>query len=201
MAEHPTCPRCRGPLRGDRCADHGEVAPLLPFGPPSAELLTALAAASRIPYWLPWPLPDEWIVTGAGRAATPEGVRATVVACSGPTPLSGAGELLVVAEEIGVGLGAGYAGLEGPDPGPAIGSGARDAHVQTEGHPTPLWYVPSPPDRAVYAGEAAGRWLWLVCFPDTTGALLAEPLTLADVRFLGHEVDMVPFGSLAQRLR
>ena len=40
------------------------------------------------------------------------------MACTGPGPLGGVGELILVAEERGVGLGARYAGIDGPDPGP-----------------------------------------------------------------------------------
>ncbi len=129
-----------------------------------------------------------------------DGVRATVVACTGPNPLGGAGEVLLIAEEMGVGLGAGYAGLSGSDPGESFGDGAPQAKVDADGHPTPLWFVPSPADRAVYAGEAAAHWLWLVFYPETAGALLIEPLDLADMGTLGHEVDLLPYGALTPRL-
>jgi hypothetical protein len=186
MTGDPLCPRCGRLIEstvaaptGWTCYVHGAVTPL----------------------WLPWPLPHGWVVTGAGHAGSPaEGVRATVVACGGPNPLGGAGELLIIAEEPGVGLGAHYAGLPGPDPGSTFGRGVAQGKVHTDGHPTPLWHAVSPAGRAAYAGEAAGRWLWLVFWPDTASTLLVEPLELADARTLGHEIDMLPFGALTPQL-
>lgn len=183
------------------CAVHGPVPPLRPFAQPSADFVRWLAARSRLPVWLPWPLPHGWVITGVGYAGSDvEGARATVVACSGPNPLGGAGELLLVADEMGVGLGAMYAGLPGPDPGAAFGDGAPQGKVQASGRLTSLWFVSSAPDRAVYAGESEGFWLWLVFFPDTAGTLLVEPIELADMATLGHEVDLLPYGALTPRL-
>jgi hypothetical protein len=208
MTGDPLCPRCGRLVEstlaaptGWSCYVHGAVTPLQPFTQPNAELLGLLARRSRIPVWLPWPLPHGWIVTGVGHAGSPaEGVRATVVACGGPNPLGGPGELLIISEEPGVGLGARYAGLPGPDPGTSFGRGPAQAKVHTDGHPTPLWHAVCPDGRAAYAGEAAGRWLWLIFWPDTAGALLVEPLELADARGLGHEVDLLPFGALTPQL-
>ena len=50
--------------------------------------------------------------------------------------------------------------------------------------------------KAVFAGEVAGSWVWLVLWPDTAGALLVEPLPLRDLREPEHELD-VPFGALS----
>nr|WP_020580209.1 DUF6758 family protein [Actinopolymorpha alba] len=184
------------------CPVHGPVPPLHPFVQPSPELVRWLAARTHLPVWLPWPLPHGWVITGVGHVGSEvEGVRATVVACSGPNPLGGAGELILVAEEMGVGLGARYAGIAGPDPGEAFGHGTPVAKVQADGRPTSLWLAGAPSDRAVYAGEAAASWLWLVFFPETAGALVVEPIELADVRALGHEVDLLPYGALTPRLR
>jgi hypothetical protein len=72
---------------------------------------------------MPWPLPVGWLFTGVAYAGDDRhGGRATAVACSGPGPLGGMGELILVAEELGVGLGARYAGVDGPDPGPYLES-------------------------------------------------------------------------------
>ena len=208
MKGDPVCPRCQGSLRPPspwdtnwNCGAHGPVPPLRPFGQPSAAFARWLASRSRLPIWLPWPIPHGWVITGLGHAGSEvEGVRATVVACSGPNPLGGPGELLLVAEEMGIGLGASYAGLAGADPGEAFGDGAPQAKVQAGGRPTPLWFVRGPADRAVYAGEAEGFWLWLVFYPETAGALLLESFTLADMGTLGHEVDLLPYGALTPRL-
>ncbi len=182
---------------------HGPVPPLRPFGQPTAEFVRWLVDRSRLPLWLPWPLPRGWVITGVGYAGTDtDGVRGTVVACTGPNPLAGgAGELLLIADEMGVGLGAGFAGVDGSDPGDAFGRGAPQAKVQVGGRPTSLWCVDAPPGRAVYAGESEGAWLWLAFFPDSAGALLLESIDLADMGTLGHEVDVLPYGALTPRLK
>ena len=53
--------------------------------------------------------------------------------------------------------------------------------------------------KAVFAGEVAASWLWLVLWPDTAGALLVEPLPLRDLRDPGQDLD-VPFGALTRQL-
>lgn len=81
------------------------------------------------------------------------------------------GELLLVAEELGVGLGARYAGIEGPDPGLHLDvDSAPDAKVHAAGRPTPLWHVKNAPsDRAVFAGEARGCGSGRSCGPSSRG--------------------------------
>jgi hypothetical protein len=154
-----------------------------------------------VPVLLTWPLPRGWVVTGVASAGDERtGAHAVATACSGPAPLGGMGELVIVAEEPGVGLGARYAGLSGPDPGLETDGTPPHAKVTVSGHPSALWCVPSPPDRAVYVGEAAGGWLWFVLWPSEAGALLLEDLELADLRDVGAEVDLLPVGALCPRL-
>ena len=103
------------------CGEHGPVAPLHAARPGTSEQLAHLAAKSMVPVWLPWPLPPGWLTTGfryAGDDRT--GPVASVVALSGPNPLPGHGprhqpaaDLLLVAEQPAVGLGASLAGLPG----------------------------------------------------------------------------------------
>lgn len=158
---------------------------------------------ARVPVWMPWPLPVGWLFTGVAYAGDDRsGGRATAVACSGPGPLAGTGELLLVAEELGVGLGARYAGIDGPDPGPAI---CLDKPPQTKllaaGRPTPLWHVrQAPEDRAVFVGEALGLWLWAIVWPEQSGLLLYDELVLTDLRDLGAEMELLPCGALSPRL-
>ncbi len=110
------------------------------------------------------------------------------------------GELVLVAEEPGVGLGARYAGLPGPDPG-FVAEGQAHAKVLAAGHPTALWWVDGSPDRATYVGEAMGNWLWAVLWPaDSAGALLLEDLILTDLREVRPEIDLLPLGALSPRL-
>ncbi|MDI5963881.1 hypothetical protein POF50_013945 [Streptomyces sp. SL13] len=210
MRGEPSCPKCGGRVRTPglfadswQCAVHGAVQPVQPVVPPSVEALGVVAARSRVPVWMPWPLPVGWLFTGAASAGDDRaGGRASVIACSGPGPLGGAGEMLLIAEELGVGLGARYAGVPGPDPGPRMPPHApAHAKVLAAGHPTALWNVPdAPDDRAVYAGEAFGLWLWAVIWPERAGMLLYEDIVLADVREAGPEVDLLPCGALSPRL-
>lgn len=208
MGGVPVCPRCGGLLSAPsvwiptwRCAVHGAVSPLQPFGRPHADYVRQLCRRSPLPLWVPWPLPRGWVVTGIGQAGDEvSGYKGSVVACSGPNPLGGGGDLIIVAEELGVGLGAGYAGLDGPDAGEVLGRGPAHARVLAGRHPTALWHVNGHDDRATYAGEAAGRWLWLVLFPATAGVMIIDDITLADLCELGGEVDMLPFGALSPRL-
>ena len=112
------CPRCGGPVTepsawssGWRCQWHGVVYPLRPAYLPVPDGLKGLLRDAVLPVWLPWPLPDNWLVTGfAGAGDDRDGTRACVVALSGPNPVGGLGEMLLVSEEMGVGLGAWLAG-------------------------------------------------------------------------------------------
>jgi hypothetical protein len=167
---------------------------------PTEAAFTLVRQSAIVPIWLPWPLPAGWLVTGFGAAGDERtGVRGSVVALSGPSITHGPADMLLIAEEPGVGLGAGYAGLAGPDPGEGVGAGPPHAKVNVNGHPTPLWCVPDVPgDRAAYAGEALGRWLWTIAWPPDAGWLLVlAQLSLADFREVEWDV---PFGALSPRL-
>lgn len=168
---------------GWQCERHGTVAPLHLMHALSTEALQHVASRARVPLWLPEPLAAGWFVTGIGYAGDDRsGPSATVVAISGPSPLYGPADLLLVAEEPGVGLGMSLAGLSGLDPEPRLDS-APDAKVQAAGHPTALWGCPqAPDDRAAYIGEAKGQWLWAVIHPAAASLLLVEHVLLRDGR-------------------
>lgn len=207
MVMRAVCPRCQGIAHAPtawssawRCDLHGEIHPLALAKLPTIEGLHALVRQAKVPVWLPWPLPTGWLVsgfTGAGDERT--GVRAAAVALSGPNPLGGPAEMLIVAEEPGVGLGAGFAGLPGPDPGGDFVARAPNASVKVFHHEAPLWLVESD-GKAAFVGEVAANWLWLVLWPDTAGTLLVQPLALRDLRDPEQDLD-VPFGALSPRLR
>jgi hypothetical protein len=207
MRAEPSCPRCGAALRAPGlwssawlCEGHGAVHPMQPVVQPTAEFLHAVTARSAVPLWLPWPLPRGWLVTGVATAGDERtGARATAVACSGPAPLGGVADLLLVAEEPGVGMGARYAGVEGPDPAPALDDRAPDAKIHAAGHPTAMWAVEAPSDRAVYVGEAHACWVWAVLWPESDGFLLIGDFVLTDLRDVGRDLD-VPFGALSPRL-
>jgi hypothetical protein len=162
--------------------------------------LQQAAATAAVPIWLPWPLPKGWLVTGVAHAGDDRtGARATALACTGPAPLGGACDLVVVAEEPGVGLGARYAGLDTLDPGAVPDDRPPDAKIHAAGHPTAVWELASADDRAVYIGEALGCWLWAVLWPGNAGFLLIDDFHLVDLRNAGHDLD-VPLGALSPRL-
>ncbi|HTP16433.1 MAG TPA: DUF6758 family protein [Streptosporangiaceae bacterium] len=206
MRSAPTCPRCDAVVRGPtawssawHCERHGAVYPLRAGLTPSRQGLDGLLRGARVPVWLPWPLPLGWLVTGfAGAGDERTGMRACVVALTGPNPVGGPGEMLLVSEELGVGLGARVAGLDGPDPGIGFAAGPPDALVKFGNHEFPLWNVVTP-DCAAFAGEMMGTWLWLVLWPHTAGLLLVEPLRLRDLRDPGQDLDL-PFGARSPRL-
>jgi hypothetical protein len=201
-----SCPRCGGPVRAPdmmhpdwRCDVDGVVTPLHVAQHIGHEIVQsvvgqAAAAAARgltaVPLWCTWPLLPGWTVTGVAWAGDDRaGVRAGAVACSGPGPLGdGPADLVLVAEEPGVGLGTRFAGLPGVDPGSLLatilGDGHTGAHakVKAGGHPTPLWSVPgAPTDRSAYVGEARGMWLYAIAWPASAGYLLAEHVVLHDL--------------------
>ena len=82
----------------------------------------------------------------------------------------------------------------------SVGHGAPHAKFGVEGRLVPLWSVEGARDRAVYAGEAAGRWLWVIVHPAEASAIVVQPLTLVDARLLGAELTVVPVGELSPRL-
>ena len=205
----PTCPRCAAPLRAPglmtsdwQCDVHGVVFPMQPVAAPTVEGMRALARTSAVPVWALWPLPLGWVVTGVAHVGDDRSdIRAVAVACTGPAPLGGGADLVLVAEEPAIGLGARYAGLAGPDPGTSVDVATPPhAKIQAGGHPTPLWSVETLPDRAAYVGEAAGLWLWAVFWPESAGHLLQDDIVLADLRDVGAEIELLPLGALSPRL-
>jgi len=200
------CPRCECAVREPsiwssayHCEQHGEVHPLRSGLSPSQEGLDAVLREAEVPVWLPWPLPQGWLVTGfavAGDERT--GTRGCSVALSGPNPVGGPAEMMLISEEPGVGLGARFAGLGGPDPGAQFASGPPAAVVEFGNHEFPLWSVDTP-GPAAFAGEVSGNWLWLVLWPHTAGLLMVEPLELRDLRDPGQDLDL-PFGAPSPQL-
>src|SRR5687768_2045625 len=212
-----SCPRCGGEVRAPnlmhadwRCDHCGPVDPLHAFEHISPEVLAvvrsrAVSSDRHVPMWCPWPLLANWTVTGVAWAGDERtGPRATALVLSGPAPLAdGPADMVLVAEEPGVGVGSRLAGIVGPDPGlafpDAVVSSHADAKVKAAGHPTPLWAIASPHDRSAYVGEAKGMWLYAVTWPASAGYLLAEDILLHDL------TESIPtelvFGAPSRRLR
>lgn len=201
-----TCSRCGSSLRAPGlmsstwdCERHGAVAPLHTFPRVGPDVLASAAPRSGVPLWCPLPLLPGWTVTGlalAGDERAP--ARASVLALSGPSPLGGPADLLLVAEEPGTGLGARLAGTEALDPGIAA-DGAPDAKLEASGHDTPLWRCDSADDRMAFAGEASGVWLWAVVWPSAAELVLLEHLELHDLRAEAHAGLDLPVGAPTSR--
>ncbi len=174
-----------------RCAVHGAVLPLHVAKHISREIVEAALAELRVPMWCPWPLLPGWTVTGVAWAGDDRvGGRAAAVACSGPAPLGGPADVLLISEEPGVGLGPRFAGLDAPDLGALVpdrmaGTTAH-AKVRAAGHPTAMWAIDTRSDRSVHVGEAKGIWLYAVAWPASAGYILVEHVNLQDL------VDSVP---------
>lgn len=202
-----TCPRCGATVRAPSlmsstwdCERHGPVAPLHVWSRVGPEVLAQAAAGSAVPLWLPWPLLPGWTVTGLALAGDDRTrSRGSALALSGPSPLGGPADLLLVAEEPGVGLGARYAGMESLDPG-ACAVGPPEAKVQAAGHPTALWRCDSAEDRVAFVGEALGVWLWAVLWPPAAELVLIEQVLLHDLRDQAHAGLDLPVGAPSPRL-
>ena len=106
--------------------------------------------------------------------------------------------MLLVSEELGVGLGARFAGLDGPDPGDGFAAGPPHALRPVRPPRVPaLARGGARPGRVRRRGD--GHLAVAVLWPDTAGVLLVEPLTLRDLRDPGQELDL-PFGAPSPRL-
>lgn len=208
MKGPPTCPRCGHAVREPglwssewQCDVHGAVQPFRPAVKLGPEIMGLVTRQARTPFWVPHPMPAGWVVTGIGMCGDERsGGRATVLCCSGPAPLGGPADLVVIAEEPGIGIGARFAGLPEVDPG-EFTDHAYDAKVHTAGHPSAVWAVPCGADRAVYVGEARGMWLWLVLWPSAAGLMLVEELAFADAREAGPSAyELLGYGAVSPRM-
>jgi hypothetical protein len=187
------CPRCASAVLPPtllhhefRCPQHGDVAglgPAIPFDPGEASVLTR---RSQVPIWFPQPMPAAWLLTGLRWAETPRGsAPAVAVGFSGHGLSHGPTDVVIVAEQPGCGLGAAFAGLEEPDPGPDCFAGTAAARIHTGHRSTGLWSVQAPNDRVAFVGEADGDWLWIIGWPQSAWGLVADDLRLSDGRVDG----------------
>ena len=202
-----TCPRCDASLRPPglmssswECERHGVVHPLRRWPRVTPDVVRGAAKQAAVPLWCPLPLLPGWSVTGLALAGDERsGARATALALSGPSPLGGPADLVLVAEEPGVGLGAHLAGGDGLDPGD-VTSGAPDAKVEAAGHDTALWRCDSAEDRIAFVGEALGVWLHAVLWPPAAELVLLEHVVLHDLRHEQHLDLTLPVGAPTARL-
>lgn len=208
------CPRCPVPIAEAEdgewsCPEHGLVFPLRRPSSVSYDAFGIhLRAAEGFPTYLPWPLGPGWSVSDFAAVTAPSGARATLTCVSGTSQLDGAVEVMVISEEPGTGFGARVAGLVGGDggerldPGQEVGEGPPPVRVRVGPRPVGMWPVsvsgsPGEWDRSVLAGEADGRWLWLVLRPASAFLLLRDDWILRDVASSGPELIALPFGGRA----
>jgi hypothetical protein len=211
------CPRCPTPLEstspeggasatGWWCPDHGPTQALRrPDEASDAGFAEALATAGEFPTYLPWPMSPGWTVSDfavVGGPSERRSVKATLTCSSGTSALDGPVDVFVVSEESGTGLGSRCAGMAHLDPGPEIGVGPPTVRVRIGSQSVPLWSVSTVSsrgddrelDRSVVAGEADGRWLWVVLQPASAILLLRDEWILRDVSGIGPPLVEVPFG-------
>lgn len=201
------CPRCPAPVTrvGDDwvCLEHGTTEPLWrPSDPSYIDFADHLRASQSFPTYLPWPLSPGWHVTDFAAVGEPARARATMTCCSGTSALDGPVDVLVVTEEAGTGLGARIAGTVHGDPGADVGHGPPSVRVRIDRQVVPLWPVSTSQangewDRSVVAGEALGRWLWLVMRPASAVLLLRDDWILRDASLSGPHLVELPFGGPA----
>lgn len=189
---------------GDRftCTVHGSIEPL--WRPDDADydsFADLIARCEDMPTYLPWPMSPGWSISDFGCVGTQDRMRATVTTTVGTSDMDGAVEVTIVSEDPGVGLGARCGGTSYDDPGPQISNGPPSIRVRAGGRTVPMWLVDDEHDngedpltRAVFAGEAEGRWLWLVMKPASAALLLKDDWLLADVTGFGPEALEMPFG-------
>jgi hypothetical protein len=203
------CARCPTPVAraGEdgawSCPEHGLITPLWrPDDVTYDAFVEHLGVAGAFPTYLPWPLSPRWRVTDFAAVGDHANGRAVMTCVSGTSELDGPVDVLLVSEEPGTGLGARVAGTRHDDPGDEVGSGAPTVRVRVDGQTVPLWPVSVSEtggewDRSVVAGEAAGRWLWMVLRPASAVLLLRDDWILRDVSGLGPPLVELPFGGPA----
>jgi hypothetical protein len=199
-----SCPRCTSETTEKDgalvCALHGSVRPLLrPQVADYTSFAELVGRVEELPTYLPWPMSPGWTIADFGCVSAPDRAVATVTTTVGASDLDGPVQVTVVTEEPGVGLGARCAGTTHDDPGHQVGVGMPAIRVRAGGRSVPMWAVDARDDddvlaRSVFAGEADGRWLWLVIRPAAAALLLRDEWLLADVTGFGPEALEMPFG-------
>jgi len=201
-----TCVRCPAPAIEApdgtwSCPDHGATAPL--WRAPEASydgFVEHLAVAVGFPTYVPWPMSPGWTMTDFAAVAPAQGSPTAVLTCtSGTSEADGPVDVLVVAEEAGTGLGARCAGTRYTDPGHEIGERPPSARVRIGSQSVNLWDISTSGydgefDRSVLAGEAGGRWLWIVLRPASALLLFRDDWILRDVSGAGPQLVELPFG-------
>ena len=205
MSLRAGCVWCSAPVveaeGGWSCPEHGATSRLWRVDEASYDgFAEHLLTAGSFPTYVPWPLSPGWAITDFATVTSGPGRTAASLTCaSGTSELDGPVDVLVVAEEAGVGLGARCAGTRYTDPGAEIGERPPSAKVRIGSQPVSLWDISTSSDggewdRSVLAGEAAGRWLWIVLRPASALLLFRDDWILRDVSGAGPQLVELPFG-------
>ena len=206
MSLTPSCVRCSAPVAeasdgGWACQDHGATGALWRAEEASYDAFGEhLQGAGAFPTYVPWPMSPGWAVTDFATVTPAPGSASAALTCtSGTSELDGPVDVLVVAEEPGTGLGARCAGTRHTDPGAEIGERPPSARVRIGSQAVNLWDISTSSsggefDRSVLAGEAGGRWLWIVLRPASALLLFRDDWILRDVSGAGPQLVELPFG-------
>lgn len=204
-----SCPRCTREVKASpsdpdvECPVHGMVVPLA--RPHVVDIEGLREVSELVPersIYLPWPMSPRWAIADFGCVAGAQSATFSVIL--GSTVPDGRVEISVISEDPGVGLGARCAGLAGVDPGRQLGAevgGDRpSAYVRIDSRAVPLWIIKSlDPDAdpfatTAFAGEADGRWLWLVIRPASAALLMRDDWLLSDISGISADALGMPFG-------
>ncbi|GAC1387238.1 MAG: hypothetical protein NVSMB48_26420 [Marmoricola sp.] len=185
------------------CPIHGIVTPLA--RPHVVDIDSLREVSELIPersIYLPWPMSPGWSIADFG--CVPGSDAATFTVTVGSTIPDGRVEVSVISEDPGVGVGARCAGLAGVDPGRQLGvelGGERPAaYVRIDSRAVPLWIIRSldpdadPLETTAFAGEADGRWLWVVIRPAPAALLMRDDWLLTDISGISEDALGMPFG-------
>jgi hypothetical protein len=209
MSPEASCVRCSAPVIESpgspdapwSCPEHGATHALWRPEEATYEVFAGhLSATDGFPTYVPWPMGPGWSVTDfASVGDAPGRTRATLTCTSGTSELDGPVDAIVVAEEAGTGLGARCAGTRYDDPGIDILHRSPTARIRIGSQSVNLWDISTSSsdgefDRSVVAGEAGGRWLWIVLRPASALLLLRDDWILRDVSHVGPQLVEMPFG-------
>lgn len=202
MSLRTSCSRCAEPLDAEGgCPVHGPVAPLWRGGEASYDdFAEVLSRSGEVPVLVPWPMSAGWSVCDFGVVTTEAGhALATVTSVAGLSSLDGEVGLTLVVEEPSVGLGGRCSGTGAEDPSGWVAGGPPTVRVRVDRRSVALWPAASSDsdellERAVFVGEYAGRWLWLVVTPASAALLLRDDWLLADASGFGPEALEMEFG-------
>ena len=169
--------------------------------PPTTTTFAELGGSGEdLPIYLPWPMSPGWSISDFGCVTAGDRAYATVTTTVGTSDLDGPVEVTVVAEDPGSGwVPAAPVRRTTTRATRSVSASTRSRSAPGAarsrcGSSTPR--IGDALATSVFAGEADGRWLWLVVRPASAALLLRDEWLLADVTGFGPEALEMPFGGL-----